>query len=285
MRLVHSFSSRPMLQTKRYGLGMEQLVGYIWMYSLSVAYAKRCGAEIVLHTDTMGKQILGHLPYDAIYLTLDDMPKDIHQRFWACGKFLAMKEEPTDSVHIDGDVFLKRRELIDEIEAHDFVAQSYEGGLFMPHYRAEMTYYKKLKSVSPKTFENIEWFDTESYNAYNAGVLRYNNDEFKEKFIGSYLRLAKDMTHYMSDTLDSGEFGCPDIIAEQLNYGQLAKYMNVTPHCLIGQTTADADAKAKGYQHLLSQAKYQVLDKVVQTLENVNIEIYNKTYKLCPINI
>lgn len=282
MRIVHSYSSRPMFCTKRYGLGVEQISGNIWLNALSVAYAKRCGAEIVLHTDTMGRQLLGHLPYDAVYLTLDDMPKRIHPRFWASGKFFAMQAEPTDSVHIDGDVFLKRRELIDEIEAHDFVAQNREEALFMPHYQFEMTTFRKLRRVAPQAFAELDWFDFDHLSAANAGVIRYNDTEFKERYIGAYLTLTEAVSMHLAEDLERNEVLTPDIVAEQLTFVQLANRLGKEPHYLLRHTCVSADAEAKGYQHLMSQTKYQTIGKVAETLEIVNKDIYAKTRRLCP---
>lgn len=112
MRLCHSFSTRPLGVEAYNTAALRRLIGNVWYFALSVAYAKRSGAYIVLHTDSFGKAMLGHLPYDEIHLTLDDMPADISPRFWAAGKIFAQEAEPIGSLHIDGDVFIKRADLL-----------------------------------------------------------------------------------------------------------------------------------------------------------------------------
>ena len=69
---------------------MKRLIGNIWYYALSVAYAKRSGASIDLYTDTLGSKLLSDIPYDNIYVTLDDLPSDLNPRFWAAGKMYAL---------------------------------------------------------------------------------------------------------------------------------------------------------------------------------------------------
>lgn len=100
----------------------------MWYFSLSVAYLRRLGAGVTLHTDTLGKAVLGHLPYDSVRLTLDDWPDWIHPRFWAAGKFLSLAAENGPCVHIDGDVFIKRPELLrrigDTLASNDLIVQS-----------------------------------------------------------------------------------------------------------------------------------------------------------------
>ena len=128
MRFIHSFSTRP-LSIDLYGYGaLRRMAGNIWYFALSLAYLRRLGVETVLHTDTLGASLLGHLPYDAINLTLNEVPNDIHPRFWAAGKIWALQAEPVGSIHIDGDVFIKSENALRYIDSKhwDFLAQHYE---------------------------------------------------------------------------------------------------------------------------------------------------------------
>ena len=108
MRFVHSYWSKPMKE-KRWGYEPEELQrGDLLTFALSVLYIKKLGHTIVLYTDDDGKKLLGELPYDEIYTTLNDIPEDIPPMMWAYGKFFAMKNEPLGAIHIDGDVFIKK---------------------------------------------------------------------------------------------------------------------------------------------------------------------------------
>ena len=127
-RFVHSLSTRPML-IDCYGIdSLRRLLVQVWYFSLSVAYLKRLGAPVVLHTDARGAAVLGHLPYDEIHLTLDDWPAGLHPRFWAAGKFVALSAEQAPCIHIDGDVFVKRPEALqrmaDMMAEADLLVQS-----------------------------------------------------------------------------------------------------------------------------------------------------------------
>ena len=121
MRFVHSLWPSPSLN-ERWGFDAKTaIITNIWYYSLSVAYLKKLGQKIVLHTDNFGQECLNHIPYDEIYLTIEnEVPKDICPIMWACSKFYALKNEPLESIHIDGDVFIKSQKCLDMINAGSF---------------------------------------------------------------------------------------------------------------------------------------------------------------------
>jgi len=50
------------------------------LFALSVAYVKSFGYTIVLHTDTLGSEVYGQLPYDEVHLTLNQLDS-VHERF------------------------------------------------------------------------------------------------------------------------------------------------------------------------------------------------------------
>lgn len=275
MRLVHSYWSRP-LEINAYDMDAHRLFGSMWLASLSVAYAKRIGAEIVLHTDTLGMKMFEHLPYDDIYLTLDDIPQDIHPRFWACGKIYAMQSEPLSSCHIDNDVFLKQPNLLEEIECNDIVVQEVEGERFHKTYIAEQYIFKGLPLHILKKYD-IKLNDLDSVN---CGCVRINNAVFKEKYINGYIELVKHISNTFKNYLDVESHRTPDLIAEQSRFKWIADSMDLPIHTLLSKNRIE-DAIRKGYHHLQSSSKWSCLDKVKQTLEIINKDIYNKTYKLC----
>lgn len=271
-RLVHSYWTRP-LSIRRYGLGFTQLSANVWYFALSVAYAKLIGAEIVLHTDTLGKALLGHLPYDEIHLTLDDVPAHIHPRFWAAGKFYALEREPIGAVHIDGDVFLKRSALLDLMSGCDVIVQHKESAGW---YDTERMMFKFAPEVA-RFGINVDFV-----GGYNTGVFGMNNAEYKRRFLAGYFGAVDAISRNFYQELSACEWSTPDLITEQQWARQLAEDMNLRVSCILpDEMTIHETAKQLGYQHVVTSAKYSVVDRVQATLNNVNKDIYHKTELLC----
>jgi hypothetical protein len=104
LRLCHSYWTAPS-ERQRWGIE-NQIVSNVCLAAVSVAFAKKIGATIALHTDLNGKEFLGWLPYNELHLSLEQ--HNFHSAFWASGKILAQEREPLGSIHIDLDVFIKR---------------------------------------------------------------------------------------------------------------------------------------------------------------------------------
>lgn len=50
----------------------------------------------------------------------------MHPNIFACGKMYAMRQEPLDSIHIDGDVFIKSEECIKDRLPSELLVQNIE---------------------------------------------------------------------------------------------------------------------------------------------------------------
>lgn len=274
MRFIHSFSSRPLGVSMYDTSALTRMIGNIWYFSLSVAYAKRSGAEIELHTDSFGRALLGHLPYDALYLTLDNMPDDIHPRFWAAGKIVALKEAPLGAVHIDGDVFVKRRELVTDWDRSewDAIAQHYESSDW---YRYENRLFDR-----DRRFALSVGLDTRSKGlACNTGVIGFRDAALKQEYIDGYLRMARHYSRF-ADTLENTQL-TPDVMIEQLWFYQLMERRKANLKIVLDDDCPHEYAASLGFQHEITMTKFALLDKCKATLRNVNPEIYEKTLKLC----
>lgn len=279
MRFVHSLSTRPLGIQLYDSNALQRLVGNILYYALSLAYLKRLHQEVVLYTDTLGERLLGHLPYNKIYVTLDDMPEEISPRFWASAKMHAMSQEPIESVHIDGDVFIKDQKLIDLIENSDWdlLVQMYEHDYFSPGYYKEFPFWKKDKDFLKENGINID-----VYGAYNTGILGFRNQELKDTFLNLYKKLAINHSKVYWDELLTNPDLTPDLVTEQTAIYQLSKDYKVK---LLIDPKSDQTIREVcnnlGYQHVITMYKYKQLDKCIEMLKQISPEIYNKTYKLC----
>lgn len=276
MRLAHSLNTRPLF-INCYGVDpLRRLAGNIWYYSLSVAYAKAAGAEIVLHTDSLGAALLGHLPYDEIRLTLDAMPRELHPRFWAAGKIWALEAEPAGSVHIDGDVFIKRPELLADMESSrwDFIAQHYESSEW---YEKENVLFDRCPEACLS-----RGIDVHRHGAFNTGVIGFRDPGLKSLFISDYKAIALEFSDKCRGMLDVATDLTPDVIIEQRHAYQLCREAGARVKLILpGDTGHHQTATAIGYQHVVTSRKFELLDKCRAVLRKVSPEIYDKTHRLC----
>ncbi len=272
-KIIHSFWSRP-LETQRYGQNnLKRLIGDVWMFALSLAYIKRCGYETELHTDTFGSKLLGHLPYDAVVLSLNDMPRGISPRFWAAGKFSALEAAGDNAVHIDGDVFIKNVELLDSIKNVDAVVQHREWGYCID---------TNLWNTYPKgwaEFCNEHGLIIPCQWSYNTGVIGIFDRQLRSDYIEAYRRFTLGASERFGDELTNGEFMTPDLFAEQVMFYEITQRRGADVLQLIEDKSWLK--RADGYQHLLSGRKYNCIDKVKETLKRLFPDIYTKTFELC----
>ena len=276
MRLIHSFNTRP-LSIDCYGVdSLRRLAGNIWYFSLSMAYAKSSGAEIDLHTDTLGAALLGHLPYGSIHLTLDSMPRELHPRFWAAGKMWALEAAGPGAVHIDGDVFIKRRELMEDIAAPgwDFIAQHYESSEW---YEKENVLFDQRPQACAS-----RGLDVHRPGAYNTGVIGFRDAGLMERYLTAYKEIALELSRECRDTLDRDIFLTPDVIIEQRHAYQLCRHAGARVKLVLpGESGHGATATRVGYQHVVTSCKFDQLDKCRAALLAVSPEIHEKTSRLC----
>ena len=268
---AHSLWTAPMQSDKR------KLEVTALTYALSVAYLKRLGCSINLHTDSLGKKLLDGIGYDNIYLSAEEIPTSISPKIFAYPKSIALEKEPIGTVHIDGDVFIKTEECLNRIFNHDCecVVQSCE---------THLPWVLGAKSfMMPFLNENLlstgEKLKIEDYD-YNTGVIGFFNEELKNLFISNYQELAKKLSKYEYLYLvknEDGKFDCPDFVIEQ----QLISYLirNRKVRCVLPvdsipyMSERNELAKQIGYTHLLGPTKYdvEVIDKVKGRLEEFGL--------------
>lgn len=274
VRYIHSFSTRPIRINCYNFSGISRLLTQVWYFALSVAYLKQQGAYIVLHTDNLGKKFLEHLPYDEIHLTLNEWDPEINPRFWAAGKFLALKNEKPPFVHIDGDVFLKKKELVaminETLENSDLIIQSNDP--------AHM--YKQDSAIfdSDKEFSKKHYCEPDGENAYNTGCIGISSEEVRNKICDNYFEIVKHFSEKFKTTLDSEIYLTPDLLAEQKMIRALSNKEDWKVNCLV---ESNEDCMRLGYQHVYTADKFNDLDKCKETLKIINKDIYESTAQIC----
>lgn len=268
---VHSLWTTPMQSDKR-KLEVTALV-----YALSVAYLKRLGCSINLHTDSLGKKLLDGIGYDHIYLSVGEISNTISPKIFAYPKSIALGKEPIGTVHIDGDVFIKTEECLNRIFNHDCECVVQSAETYLDWVQASKSF--MIPFLNENLLSTGEKLEIRDYD-YNTGVIGFFNEELKNLYISNYQELAKKLSKYEYLYLvnnQDGKFNCPDFVLEQ----QLILYLtrNKKVRCVLPVDSMpyiserNEVAKQIGYTHLLGPTKYDedVIEKVKGRLEEFGL--------------
>ena len=262
LRVFHSFWSKPLLQ-KRFGVSIDkQIVSTILFTAIGVAFAKRMGVEIVLHTDGFGAKLFEGFPYDEVFLTLDG--HDINRQFWASGKMAALAAEPLGSCHLDLDAWIKFpqcRDILLESGA-DIVVQSVEDSADV---------YGGIKDFVFGNIDDPGFIDlkaSDNHMAYNCGLVKINSQRLKDLYLKSYWEITNQLNGKELPGIED-RYCIPDLISEQWLLYQLCKQNNYSVECLCDGWVDQRRAKSIGFTHLISEQKYHIDEQ----LENVLLEL------------
>jgi hypothetical protein len=218
--------------------------------------------------------MLGHLPYADVKLTLDGAMDDIHPRFWAAGKFLALQAEEAPCVHIDGDVFIKSEQALNAIKeklsANDILCQGMD---------AACMYSLEIPLFSRETeFCESHHCVPDGRDAFNTGTLGFSNDKAKNVVVDNYLSIARYFSRKYGDVLDEFKNLTPDLIAEQKMMEGISRECGFKADILLHDLN---EASKIGYQHVYTVDKHNDVDMCMETLKKVDSELYVVTEKLC----
>lgn len=251
-------------------------------YTLSLSYAKQGGAYCVLYTDKIGAELVKNLPYDEVHVIFDtEIPEWHNPKLFAVSKFIAYQHEPLGSIHIDGDVFLMRKSLIDYIANADFDVMTQHDEAVSPY-----TTIWNMKLCSILGTDLLGKYE-DYKGCWNCGIVCIKNQELKDKYISEYFRLAKKFSEMYPTHKDTwNECLVPDVILEQCVLTYLSQ--DYKSEQLIAEPTngencyfSYSDAKKKGYCHYFCNSKihynYQIVDKLKERNEDY-LEIIKENY-------
>ena len=253
---------------KRFDMQVDkQIASTILFTAIGVAFAKRIGIEIVLHTDKFGLRLFDGFPYDQVYLTLEN--HDMHRQFWASGKMLALAVEPLGSCHLDLDAWIKFPQCQDIVlrSCADLVVQSVED--------SENVY----AGIKDFVFDNIEYPDfidlriSGNYRAYNCGLVKINSQDLKDLYLKSYWKITNQLDNNMPLGIED-KYCIPDLISEQWLLYQLCEQNNFSVECICDGWVDQERAKTIGFTHLISEQKYHIDEQ----LESILLELDDNLY-------
>lgn len=260
----------------------EKLEVNIYLYALSLAYLKKLGCTVNLHTDLLGSRLLSGLEYNNIYLTAEELPKSIDPKIFAYIKSMALQLEPIGTIHIDGDVLIKKEECLDRIFNHncDCVLQSCE--TFIDWEQGARSF--MIPFLSENLLSTGKKLDIKSYD-YNVGVIGFFNESLRDLYIQNYQKLASELSKYEYLHLvnhNEKHLGIPDFVLEQQLIVNLTEENTVHFVLPVDSLSYVNDrntiAKKIGYAHILGSTKYEPnnVNKIKQALLDINPEYFNK---------
>ena len=275
--LAHSFWTKPAKLTR--WEENEQIRKNIWYFATSAAFAQRNNIPIELHTDNLGADLLGFLPYQKIHRTLENFNVDV--RFWAAGKFEAYKHLKAGVIHIDGDVFIKREVTKQAInfDGYDAIFQNYENIFSGNDYGCSV--YKKNLDLVRQAHALPEWF-SDRLKPYNCGLIGFNNMEIKEEYISTYFSVLEQIsgTRSLQQYTVGAHDVCFDLVIEQWLIASLLH----NKHNAKVKTLFDGDihfggeiARNLGYTHVIGKWKYsaEAMGKVKNCLRQLDNNLHN----------
>lgn len=256
-RFAHVLWTKPMFKSIkdiRWHIGNQYELSLL-LSAVSLACLKALGQEVVLYTDTKGKELLDCLPYDRCYNIFDKL--DINSEFWAAGKIMALQNEPLDSCIIDNDLFLYDGRLINKLSNIDVAASHQEST------RA----YIALIDAGKRMFTHL---DRDNRYSANTGILKVNDFRRKQMFISAYYNCMRNLNNpELLGNLKAAGNGayCIDLLCEQYNYYNICK-----PEYLV--SVPDNITEVNGFTHLLSFEKYIKAPLLLSLLKSLNLDYY-----------
>jgi len=270
-RFVHSFWCAPAMLNENND--RMKAVYDMWVFAMSALHIKRNGYEIVLHTDALGEEIFGAIPYDAIYRTLDI---GIDPAFWTASKMTAHGAEPIGSIHIDGDVFIKKPEILAKIAEGDY-------DLCIER-KTELHCNERIMEKMLPYIEHTlpEWMSKTTNVAYNTGVVALNNAKHKKLFLdkawewGKLLTAAKDYKKNPTQSDLIIEMGWLRQSAEHMGLKVLELFQHDCDITRWQTTDARIWSDVEGYEHNYKHTKYLLLPHIKQHIRETERPLYDK---------
>jgi hypothetical protein len=256
-RIIYSLDAFP-LMNNRWQMG-NKLKETIYMTALSVLYSHLWYKDIELYVDETAYKFLYMLPCKVT--KIDNIQ---NKELWMKSKILAIEKQTKPFVHLDTDVFIKRK--IDFI-FNEILLERKEGGYTM-HYKKQVDFFNNYTQDLPY------WNPGLGY-CYSCGVLGFNDLSLVDKFIKAYYDLEEIFIENQEKFIKLKQEGYePCIVIEQYNLASLLKYENVKPSILLnGKNIVEQAEHASqiGYSHLFGTKKYKkdITEEIEQRLMKI----------------
>ncbi len=231
---------------------------------LSVLYAKKWGFEVEIVTDLESVNHFRDLPIDTLSTDLTFLD---YNRTWTKGKMFAIAKQTRPFVHMDWDVILRKKEVVNQIRqcASDVLVQSIDTLVFEDHLA-------KSNEITFEDVKNIKWLVDfkphaveeiiRTYDSVcNTGIVGFNDMKIKDSYVSNYLKClgVSDMATWV----DSSR-----VIDQYSLYCSVKANSSSIQQILPDKNTVQETANKIGYTHFSYLSKYTkvVQDKIVNRI-------------------
>lgn len=208
MKLIYSLNTEPKQ------MGLENVMDrQILVYRKAMQIASRF-YPITLWTDDRGAKELGLYANE-----IKILKKDTPNYLWCEPKYEAMLEEDaSDSIFIDGDVFLSNK--LHFGEPKDVWYEHFEERTFEYGYKPQVDTFHNSGDVS-KVFK--EW-NPDLKGAMNVGILKFGTNEIKDKFRETFYQMKDYYFNVAKMNRVMFKPSIPEMIMEEYALRCLAEY-------------------------------------------------------------
>ena len=279
-KIVYSLWSKP--NQDFYGFNSEK--NFIECFALSYIFSKRNFEKVELVTDLKGESLIVDkygFKFDSISTELESI-NYIDSMHWAIGKIYACKIQKEPFLHIDNDVILFKG-LPSSFLKMDSIFQSFEGSFFRE-------YYSDILKYSAKSYANKPiWHNPNNTNAYNCGILGFNNLSLLETWWQESLNYIKHV-----DLIKIPKNKTTSLIFEQVFIYELCNYNKFNIGLLSDFYEKEEEIQILneelttkiGYTHLISNSKRDIENekKISKRLMSEDIDLFFNIKKISEIN-
>lgn len=269
IRIVHSFRGRTANNVEN----KNWLARNACLYGLSALLCKKHGYFIKLYCDDVFyKYIKGtgiENLYDEIDLSLNNYPLP-PKGIYADTKFRVMQNEPIGTIHLDGDVFLFNKNILDNLinQSFDVLVQHKES-----KFNCSGAYWKESSYVLSNC-NKPKWTKDICNAMYNCGVVCIKNENLKKEYFDTYWKMYDEYNE--KGIKDPSIVAIPDIIIEQQYLTDLCEARKYNVKTILPETGVHEFARKIGYSHLIGDGKVHHFTKVLKVIYKYNKEIYLK---------
>lgn len=266
MKFIHSLWS-----------GIDEHINKNFIYYLfSALLVKKHGHTIELFCSENVKEKYSLIPYDKIHI-VDFDNDNIDPKYWIYAKIKTYSLISEPFIHIDGDVFLFN-DMIGKnfTNKFDLIVQSVEDEnilIFDDYNSFYKSYHEPLESTPISTIieSNIDWYKY-NLNAFNCGVVGFNNMKFKDFYVKEITTLLRNISKLDLNFSDEKYMSIMLILEQALLY-YFTKENNIKYYDIISFNEIKkrlnnwfAIAEEIGYCHMWGQSKYK--PKVITAIKN-----------------
>ncbi len=258
-RIIYSLDAFP-VSNNRWNQG-NKFKETIYSTALSILYSHLWYQDIELYADDTAYKFLYMLP---CRVTKINSNKD--KVIWMKSKIDVMEKQTKPFVHLDNDVFIKKKINFDFdkviVEQNDYELYG------MYQYRVD--FFNKYT-------QNLDHWKPDLGYAFNCGVLGFRDLELRDQFLKVFYELEEIFIKNHNPKIAKIE---PCIVLEQYNLASLLAHHNIKPTLLLWKKTLFENfqlADKMGYSHIVGQKKYR--NDIVQEIENRLFKIFPYWYK------